>query len=170
MSIFIKARTVVINLLLAGITLFALSGCISNLDIYDAHNQTANAIPGIEKTNDGESLFVSFIATGQGLAPEVGSDQKKKLLADRAAVVDAYRNLAERVTGFIMDGYTKQNMNEIAIDQIRIESNSYVRGAKVLDVAYADGVSIATIKVLVPTNKRFIIANLPNPPIVTTSN
>ncbi|MEA3465902.1 MAG: LPP20 family lipoprotein [Thermodesulfobacteriota bacterium] len=157
MPIFIKPKTAIVNLLLAGIILFALSGCISSMDVYDAHNQAGNVIPGIEKTNDEDALFVSFVATGQGLAPEVGSDQKKKLLADRAAVVDAYRNLSERVTGFIVDGYTRQGMSEISIDKIRVESNTYIRGAKVVDVVYAEGVSTATIKVLLPTNKRFLV-------------
>lgn len=156
MTTFIKSKIIYLILLLAGFSLSSLTGCMYGLNVYDA-NHTKNIIPGIEKANAVDATFVSILATGRGLAPENGSEQKKKLLADRAAVVDAYRNLSERITGFILAGYTNQGLNEISIDRIRVESNTYIRGAQVLEVVYFEGVSTATVKVLVPANKKFMI-------------
>ncbi len=123
-------------------------GCAKGKLVYEAPGGQSNKslIPGIEEGGDGQS-FVLVTAIGQGVPPESGSAQQKMILARRAAVVDAYRNLSERLTGMLVQAYTQQGQNLVSVDQINLQTTSYLRGARIIEVDYEDG--LATAKVLV---------------------
>lgn len=72
---------------------------------------------------------------------------QQKLMAMRAAQVDAYRVLAERVHGFRITGNTAVSAFATQSDSIRSYVDSFIRGAKVVGmVAIADGNYEATVE------------------------
>ena len=78
--------------------------------------------------------------TGSGVAPESGSAAQKKLMAKRAAQVDAYRNLAEQIKGVRIDAETTVENFMTKDDTIQTNVNTFIRGAKVVGVRYlSDG-------------------------------
>ncbi|MCX7918978.1 MAG: LPP20 family lipoprotein [bacterium] len=78
--------------------------------------------------------------TGTGVAPESGSAAQKKLMAKRAAQVDAYRLLAEQVKGVRIDAETTVENFITKDDTIRTNVDAFIRGAKVIGVRYlSDG-------------------------------
>lgn len=73
-------------------------------------------------------------ATGQGLAPaEIKNRTQAKLLAKRAAMVDAYRNLAEVISGVQIDSQTTVENLMLKSDSIRSEVSGFIKGAKILN-------------------------------------
>ncbi len=150
-----EGRTLLGGVLLLGIVF--LGGCYYPGDYYDpnlpySHQKNSHLVPGVEK-NEQKDGFVEISAVGIGIEPESGSSTQKKVLARRAAVVDAYRNLSERLTGMIIESYTSQGKNEIDIDRITSETSSYLRGAKVLGVDHDNGMATATIRVTLRANR-----------------
>jgi hypothetical protein len=96
-----------------------------------------------------------IIVEGKGVEPNNGSPQQKQLMANRAAIVDAYRNLSERIAGLVVDSHTRQGEFQVSEDYIMSETNSYLRGAKVVTIVNQDGVTTATVKILLP-KERFL--------------
>jgi hypothetical protein len=76
--------------------------------------------------------------TGSGVAPESGSMAQKKLMAKRAAQVDAYRNLAEQIKGVKLNAETTVENFMTTNDVIRTNVNTFIHGAKVVGVRYLD--------------------------------
>jgi hypothetical protein len=65
---------------------------------------------------------------------------QQKLMAIRAAQVDAYRGLAERVYGFRVSGSTSVSAFATQNDTIRSHVDAFIRGARVVNTAtIADG-------------------------------
>lgn len=65
---------------------------------------------------------------------------QQKLMAMRAAQVDAYRNLAEQVYGFRITGNTSVSAFATQNDAIRSQVDAFVRGARMVSVtSIADG-------------------------------
>lgn len=82
------------------------------------------------------SLFlVAGYAWGQ---KEVMTQAQAKLLARRAAQVDAYRNLAETVKGFQLDSKTTVRDFVVENDEIRVELHTSLQGAYVIDTRYLE--------------------------------
>lgn len=83
-----------------------------------------------------------FLAVGYGATgayPQYTPGQQK-LMAMRAAQVDAYRNLAEQVHGFRVWGNTAVSAFAAQNDSIRTYVDSFIRGARVVNTtAIADG-------------------------------
>jgi hypothetical protein len=81
-------------------------------------------------------------ATGYGSPSSYAhyTPAQQKLMAIRAAQVDAYRNLAERVYGFRVSGSTTVSAFATQSDKIRSHVDSFIRGAHVVNTAViADG-------------------------------
>lgn len=72
---------------------------------------------------------------------------QQKLMAMRAAQVDAYRNLAEQVYGFRVWGSTAVSAFATQNDNIRTYVDAFIRGAKVVNMtSIADGNFEATVE------------------------
>ncbi len=92
----------------------------------------------------GESLPVwasqSVVATGAGVPPEGVSGTEARLMATRAAKIDALRNLAERVYGVKIDAVTTIRDFVTERDEVRADVEVFLRGGEVTDTRYlSDG-------------------------------
>ncbi|MDY0162039.1 hypothetical protein [Desulfobotulus sp.] len=116
--------------------------------------RSANLIPGVEPEESAVKLMVRV--QGQGLAPEKGSPARRRYYAERAAVLDGYRRLSERIAGILLDSYTLAGEGEMGQDRILSETRAYLRGAQVMEVAYSEGMATAEVRVfLVPRQSVF---------------
>ncbi|MDO4922066.1 MAG: LPP20 family lipoprotein [Phascolarctobacterium sp.] len=71
-------------------------------------------------------------ALGIGLPPE-NAGARGTALARRAAIVDAYRSLAETINGIQIDGDTVMEDLTIASDTVRAQVSALVKGATIID-------------------------------------
>jgi hypothetical protein len=77
--------------------------------------------------------------TGKGAPPKDAQNQSQaKLMAERAAKMDAYRNLLEQVRGTKVDAKTKVEDFETQYDIIKTNLEAYLKGARVVDVRHLE--------------------------------
>jgi hypothetical protein len=74
---------------------------------------------------------ISAIGYGTVEKSDRYSRSQIKLMAMRASKMDAYRSLAEQLTGIQMRGQTTVEDSEVAHDSYQIYLNAYLRGARV---------------------------------------
>jgi hypothetical protein len=90
-----------------------------------------------------------FSAVGRGSMssyPQYTVGQQK-MMAMRAAQVDAYRNLAEQVQGFRLTGGTTVSAFALQSDTVRTYVDAFIRGARLAGVnAIGDGNYEATVE------------------------
>lgn len=82
-----------------------------------------------------------------GMAAIPGSQAHKEVLARRAAEVDAYRKMAEKVQGIRLESGTTVREYCVQNDHLRATVAAYLRGLKPLDVNYpGDGTCEVTVQ------------------------
>jgi hypothetical protein len=83
----------------------------------------------------------TITAEGSGAAPAAaGSPGRARMLARRAALVDAYRGLAEQIQGVDVEAETTVQDMAVASDLVRTKVSALVKGSKVVSEQYnADG-------------------------------
>ena len=149
-------KAILIILGVAAMTPF-LWGCTTTHQILrfkSPDNRYENLIPGVESE---ESMRkIKIIVQGQGIEPATGTPQQRKLMAERAAVVDGYRKLSERLAGTIIKAYSEFGNNHITKDQVTSETNAYLRGAQVMGIEFENGMATASVLVYIePRELRF---------------
>lgn len=92
-------------------------------------------------------------ATGHGSLGSYGqyNGGQQRLMAQRAAKVDAYRNLAEQIYGLQISGSTTINAFATQSDSVRAYVEAFVRGAKIINMQMlTDGTYEATAELDLP--------------------
>ncbi len=69
--------------------------------------------------------------TGIGLPPE-NAGYRSTVLARRAAIVDAYRNLAENIEGISLNADTTVRNYMVQNDTVNVKVQAFIKGAKIL--------------------------------------
>ncbi|CCK78238.1 LPP20 family lipoprotein [Desulfobacula toluolica] len=99
----------------------------------------------------GNERIVVFKVTGKGLAPEsavrIG---EAEILGERSAILDGYRQLSEKLKGTLINSYSSRNGTDINMDKITAQTQSYLKGVEIMDVASnGHGVYTANMQVRV---------------------
>jgi hypothetical protein len=82
---------------------------------------------------------ITIRATGGGAPPEKAiNPAQARLMTERAARLDAYRNLLERAYGVAIRAKSTVKDFVLQNDTIRSRVEAYIRGAKVIDTVYKD--------------------------------
>lgn len=90
-----------------------------------------------------EWVPIKLIAKGGGAPPARAVNQAQaRLMTERAAKVDAMRNLLEQAYGVTITSTTTVRDFITQNDTIRARVNAYIRGAKVIDTRYLDDGSV----------------------------
>jgi hypothetical protein len=135
----------------------AISGCANSYQTFNYRNQAqsdAHLIPGLEPEESTNKIMITV--QGKGFEPANGSPAQRQMLAERAAVIDGYRKLAERLTGVMIRGYTKDARSSLSSDEISAETSAYLRGAQVSNVVYQQGMAQVDVTVYIePRKNRF---------------
>ncbi len=84
---------------------------------------------------------VRITVVGQGVAPCTGScsPEQALVLAKRAAIVDGYRLIAEKVKGVYVQGRDYVHNMMIKSSKVRTFVDANIRNANIIDTLYKDG-------------------------------
>ncbi len=106
---------------------------------------------------------VKISVTGYGAPPKAFyPDPQRRLMAMRAAKLDALRSLAERVNGLRIWGGTTIGDMVVEKDRYRVFLDTFIRGAKVMEVSPSEDGAYETV-VELTVDRGFLNAVLENP-------
>ena len=98
---------------------------------------------------------VTLRARGAGAPPtKAANAAQAKLMTERAAKVDGYRNLLEQAYGLQVTGSTSVRDFVTQSDTVRTQVDAFIRGAKVVDTRYLDDGS-AEVEMEITMGKEF---------------
>ena len=110
---------------------------------------SASASAQAQQSDAAPTTPVKLLAVGHGSpgAYTQYTHAQQRLMAMRAAQVDAYRNLAEQVYGFRVWGGTSVSAFATQNDTVRSYVDAFIRGARVVNMtSIADGNFEATVE------------------------
>lgn len=151
--------------------IFLISFCL-NFSAQDLDN----TLEYIEKQDSGrvEMNWTKKVlrVKGYGFGPKnIQSLGQRKLLARRAALVEAYRNTLESVKGIQVTSTTTVKNLMLESDNIKTRTEGMVRGAKILAINYRkDGSCEVTLEVNIGKNGVFLLENLDDTNVTVVDN
>lgn len=131
-------------IVLTSVALFSFSAGILPVNTYFAPIKAS-----AQYQNPAYTQTETITADGYGVLPQNRPFGQAKLMARRAAVVEAQRNLLETVKDVAIDSETNVEMSMTLNDTIHSEISGVIRGARVIDEEYIpeDGIYRVTMSV-----------------------
>ncbi len=100
-------------------------------------NCPAGTVPYLSTEKGRNITNKTIIASGYGAPPaRLLSPMQKRLLALRAAKLDAIRTLAERISGIHIWGGATISDLALKSDRIHVQLDSFIRGARMISMSY----------------------------------
>ena len=118
---------------------------------------------------EGEIDYAKRLITvkGMGAAPPMPNPAQARMLARRAAVADAYRQLAETVKGVQVDSETSVEMYMVKSDIVRTKVSAMIQGAQVVaEQAFDGGYEVTMVVPMFGVQGSVAAAVLTPPPVV----
>ncbi len=147
-------RKIIILILL--VIPFCFSSC-KTLGVFSKKEKNESPIPVVSgDIHRGTTIFV----TGKGIADKDDIDTTKGyLLAERAAIVDGYRLLSEKLAGILLNASSKNENYNLSSDTIMAQTQSYVRGAEIVNIIHqGNGIVEVQMKLQLPSDLSKILA------------
>ncbi|MCK8817876.1 hypothetical protein MWH28_10925 [Natroniella sulfidigena] len=94
------------------------------------------------------------VVQGQGVAAEHHIGGQAKLMAQRAARVDAYRNAAEFIDGVRVNSQTTMEDMIATSDRVETQVRGFIEGALFVDSEYDPDMKISTVTMELPLDGR----------------
>ena len=115
-----------------GALMFLLAGC----NIYKAS-------PGpVLNSNSDENIqnrIVNFTVTGKGVEPEAALTRgQARLMAERAAVTDGFRQFVEKLEGVFVEAYARGGYGTIDKDMLKTSPRAVLGGVEVKEIPHGD--------------------------------
>lgn len=101
-----------------------------------------------------EGLPLRITVTAQGVAPEhVVSPAQAYVMAKRAATVEAYRIIAERVNGVRVDGQDTIKNMIVKKSVVRAQVSAMIKNAEIVDEVFKNGIFEVEMEVVIHYNQ-----------------
>jgi len=125
----------------------------------------------LESTSQSDTDQKEFTLDALGSAAIKGSEGHKRIMAKRAAEIDAYRRLAERVGGVKINSKTTISGLATQSDEIRAQVRDTVKSAETIKIRYiSDGSAEVTLRLRVGPLVRVIARKTKGDQITTISD
>ena len=144
---------------LAGSFLFAYQPAVytqapSQKNIKQSASTTTQNPCLIKNSSPNRQCTLSIEATGVGVPPCEGScsTPQARVMARRAAIVDAYKSLAEKMYGIKVNGRDTVKNMILQNSNLRAYVNGLIRGATIEEESYKNGVYSVVLSVKLDPN------------------
>ena len=121
----------------------------------------SQSAPGSVLGDDGANSqkVVSFDVIGKGLEPENALTKgEAKLMAERAAIADGYRQMVEKIRGVYVDAFMRSGSGRVNQDLVSTKTQSWLRGVEVVEIREAAyGITEAHMKLSIYFAKKDMV-------------
>ncbi|WP_457560224.1 LPP20 family lipoprotein [Caminibacter sp.] len=124
-------------------------GCASN----QMNNEICSNNPLNHSVECKKVSVMTIEGTGEGVAPaNAVSMPQAKAMARRAAILDAYKSLAEKIYGVKVNG--KDSVRNLILQNstLRAYVNGIIRGASIEEESFKDGIYYVQMSVKIDSN------------------
>jgi len=128
------------SLILASIAIFLISGCSTKKVVNNTKTDEISFLKQKDRLLLTKDNVLTFKVVGQGVAPlNTISPAQAKALAKRAAIADAYRQLAEKIAGVKVEGRDKIVNMVTKKSLVRTCVSALIKNATIIDSVTKDG-------------------------------
>lgn len=138
---------------------FFLTGCAGGYLSGSSSAGPSGSVLGLTEKEGGTNQTVTFEVTGKGLEPETSVTKGEAIImAERAAIMDGYRQFAEKIHGVYVDAYMKSGYGTINHDVIKTNTQSWLRGVELVEIRHGNhGITEAIMQLRINFTKQGMV-------------
>jgi len=130
--------------------------------LYGCNVYTASSSdPVIEHASENakDNRIVTFTVKGKGVEPEAAITKgQARLMAERSAVADGYRQFVEKLSGVYVEAFSKSGYGTIDQDYLNTSTRSILRGVEIKEITHGEyGIAQAVMQLRINFTRRGMI-------------
>ena len=141
-----------LKLFFLGLMLSAVVGC-------NTYTVSPGPVIGTAPENAGNHRVVTFTVIGKGVEPEASLTKgQARLMAERAAVADGYRQFVEKIRGVYVQAYSKGGYGAIDKDSLTTSTQAMLRGVEIREITHGEyGIAQAVMQLRINFTRHKMI-------------